>query len=350
MIARTPAIAPLGNLIADVGVEKFVGYMKASLDSQVVSTETTDFAADARALFGALSLDEQHGWSARLLPTDEAEMVQLAETDQAVLNALLALSPVAISKPSYPADLALYNVNTGTGNITDDYLADRAAMLNWRVKFDTGQADDNELFHIGRRSYSEDWDSDSISDVWEYIDKSSDITLTIDGDGSDLHRIIFGSALSEPIAGGDHADRLYGGGGDDRVFGGTGADYLEGGTGNDKFFADEGDILHDSDGKGKVEYDGEFLHGGKHNDGDPTRVYKSEDGRFTYRLVGTTLTVKATGQTIGITIQDFIPGDLGIFLDNGPEAPGPVNEVRGTAQNDHITIRAGEATIGCSKK
>jgi Ca2+-binding RTX toxin-like protein len=201
--------------------------------------------------------------------------------------ALTQLNPFALTgdasiyaSHNAAGELNLYDPATGTGELTDLYLKDRAAMLSWKLKFDTGAPDsDDPLTPRADKPYSEDWDTWSISGDWDFIDQASGIKLSIDGVGPNIllpdpnHQIVFGSSASETLVGGDVSDHLYGAGGDDTLNGGDGADTLEGnlgddtlsgGNGNDtllggqgydiyRLFANEGlDTIIDADGQGKV--------------------------------------------------------------------------------------------------
>lgn len=47
-----------------------------------------------------------------------------------------------------------------------------AAMLAWKIKFDSGQKDDDDLILLGDISYSDDWDT-SIRDDWKFTDEAA---------------------------------------------------------------------------------------------------------------------------------------------------------------------------------
>ncbi|SUD13197.1 calcium binding hemolysin protein [Aquipseudomonas alcaligenes] len=91
-----------------------------------------------------------------------------------------------------------------------------------------------------------------------------------------------------------------------------GADQLFGGQGFDIYKADISDTITDSDGYGRVEFNGRSLTGGKRKETDPENIYKN--GGDTYVLTGTTLVVNG-----GLTINDFSDGKLGIFLITEPD-------------------------------
>ncbi|MHB9119270.1 MAG: hypothetical protein ACYC2R_13510, partial [Burkholderiales bacterium] len=71
-----------------------------------------------------------------------ADLTALAKTDLAYRYALNQLNPFAITGDAgryapfnAHGELDLYDPATGTGNLSDSYLSDRAAMLAWKIKF-----------------------------------------------------------------------------------------------------------------------------------------------------------------------------------------------------------------------
>ncbi len=118
--------------------------------------------------------------------------------------------------------------------------------------------------------------------------------------------------------GGD--DTLRGGRGDDVLIGGTGRDRLEGGQGRDLYLTDPGDTIVDTDGLGEVRMGGQLVTGGRLVEGQ-TDLYRSEDGRFTFRTEEAGLRVTDTSGA-EIRIQNFRSGGLGITLDAGREQRG----------------------------
>ena len=227
------------------------------------------------------------------------------------------------------AQLDLYNPQSGTG-LTEQYLADRAAMLFWKIQDYT--ADSTKVL-LGDRP-----------ETYKYVDKTlkdstgNDLTFTVRGRqvGSvgNPAMVTFGSGTSETLNGSDLAvgDHLYGGGGNDVLDGRGGEDYLEGGTGDDRLVGGGGDddlnggsgfdtyVYEDGDGfdaitdpggEGRIVYNGRELSGGaKVADGfyeDPAGIefMLLDDG--------------AGGQSLlidgNIYIEDYVDGALGIRFD-----------------------------------
>jgi len=209
------------------------------------------------------------------------EIVANAMTDIAWRYALRELNPFVIPDISYDrhnqdGSLDLYDPETGKGAMTERYLQDRAAMLTWKLAYDTGQLDDDDSPHDGIKSYNRDWDTNAIQGNWDFVDLSlkllggAPLTISIDGKGLSLsdHQVVFGSKGADLIEGSGVEDFLYGGSGDDTLVGGRGSDYLEGGLGNDAYVFSSGilgiggdghDTILDVDGKGRIEIDGVTL-------------------------------------------------------------------------------------------
>lgn len=168
---------------------------------------------------------------------------------------------------------------------SNEYLADRAAMLTWVIKLTPKIARPRSEIPIPV--------SAPVIQGWV---RSTSISKTMRPEeiflGSmyhqDKHRyILFGSddQTCEALTGYDEEDHLYGGAGSDILDGGKGNDYLEGGRDNDTlkggigndilkggdgldtyvFTSGDGwDTITDSDGLGKIEYDGVRLAGGEY--------------------------------------------------------------------------------------
>jgi len=279
------------------------------------------------------------------------EMVANATGSIAWRYALRELNPFVVTDMDYSrhntdGSLDLYDPVTGQGAMTDEYMADRAAMLTWLIRFERkGARDDNDAPRTGPKPYNEDWDTQGVEGNWDFVDLSQrlpggePLQLAIDGAGISLHdhQVVFGSQAADTIEGAGATDRLYGGGGNDRLHGAGGSDYLEGGNGFDIYFVDSGeagDRIRDTDGSGEIRFTSSLgvtrvLDGGKRVSG-ANNLWRSDDDQFTYRLLNAdngrgTLTI-VRGTDI-ITIDDFAPGDLGITLE-GADAIAPIETTR----------------------
>ena len=151
--------------------------------------------------------------------------------------------------------------------------------------------------------------------------------------GTDYDDILYGydkygkgdDGATDTLIGGNGSDKLYGGRGSDTLVGHTGSmiddnirDELYGGQGFDTYYVGDKDVIFDSDGKGKVVFEGVELKGGTYD--KDKGVYLSKDGLIEYRLN------KSGGKSIltvqkgdkSITINEFSKEDksLGIKLAN----------------------------------
>lgn len=124
------------------------------------------------------------------------------------------------------------------------------------------------------------------------------------------------------LLGNEGEDRLYGAAGRDLLSGGADADRMEGGIGDDLYNADSEDTILDEDGEGSVYLNRHRLTGGTRETTDPENEYRN--GNTVYVLNGATLTVDG-----GLTINNFVNGDLGIYLEteeddeDGPDMDEP---------------------------
>jgi Ca2+-binding RTX toxin-like protein len=233
-----------------VSVPALGGILKA-LSSRDANTLETTLAAVGR-LFGKdyprteterdrlyANLDDLR----RALPANQTyTVVSLAGHSAAALQALASnpdayatryalkeLNPFAVLGADYSVHnaggrLDLYDPATGAGELTEEYLADRAQMLAWVLKYNT--RDGLLLENIAGGT------------EWVFEDKASGTKIVLSPKGFNIGKqsqLVFGrDDAGEVLSGGDATDRLYGGGGDDLLRGGAGADYLEGQAGGDR--------------------------------------------------------------------------------------------------------------------
>jgi hypothetical protein len=185
------------------------------------------------------------------------EIFARAKTDIAWRYAVRELNPFVITDVSYErhntdGSLDLFDKDSHPNGLSEQYLSDRAEMLWWKMKFDKkGALDDDDLTTAvrgGHKSYSEDWNTKTITGNWDYIDYvkplpgNQPLQLSIDGTGVSLsdHQIVFGDSQDNILGGSGDSDHLYGGAGADTLYGGHGDDYLEGNAGNDSLIGSTG--------------------------------------------------------------------------------------------------------------
>jgi len=215
-------------------------------------------------------------------------------------------------------ELDLYHPASGTGSLTDLYLADRTAMLAWKMKFDTTD-----------KSYSLNWNTDTVSGNWDFIDQGTLINgtplkLAIDGRGMTLydHQIIFGDSSSNILTGSGDSDHIYGGGGGDTLTGGSGDDHLEGGAGTDTYLINSGDgtdAILDTDGLGSIVYNGTALTGGTKIGSNTWRG--ANNVSYTLFASGSSQDLLIDTGAERLTVRDFTSGELGIALPGAPSLP-----------------------------
>lgn len=203
-----------------------------------------------------------------LFTADSYEIVANARDSIAWRYALRELNPFVITDADYArhntdGSLDLYDEATGTGTMTDRYLADRAAMLAWRIRYEVaGARDDNYGQRDGPKPYNEDWDTNTVQGNWDFVDLGTrlpggqPLTLAIDGAGLSLsdHQVVFGTTANDTINGESESDSLYGMAGDDTLNGKEGSDYLEGHGGADTLTGGDGaDTLLDAFGNDRLD-------------------------------------------------------------------------------------------------
>lgn len=290
-----------------------------------------------------------------LVSLSASEVISLAEgsgqVGLAYRFALEQLNPFVVIGGLLPDGtserLALYDSDTGVGNITSQWISDRSVMLRYSIELAliNGATDPQVPYVDGNQAL-------------RFEDRSTGLVIHLLNVG-DVPNVIFGDDSAESIsalAGTQANDRFYGGAGNDTLKGEGGNDYLEGGNGNDVLIGNAGaDSLRGMDDQDTLtgnEGDDD-LEGGKGNDtyvfhtGDgfdrivdadgqgslqinevtyssATRVapsancWLSEDGlvRFTLSAAGEgeqTLVVEYGNQD-RILIQNFKLGDLGLTL------------------------------------
>ncbi|MBK9446196.1 MAG: putative Ig domain-containing protein [Betaproteobacteria bacterium] len=253
----------------------------------------------------------------------------------------------------------------GEATYSDEYLTDRAAFLTWKLKLAT------EDFKTTDGAYTKANVDAFFSDIGSNLQINLGSNWT---NPADKPRYIFGADQSrgtEAVSGGSKSDRMYGGGGDDVLYGHDGHDHLEGNAGSDiltggagqdtllggqgndlleggkdndllkggqgtdtyKYSSGDGwDTLEDSDGQGRIQYDGIVLKGGKPI-GDSGKIWQEEAGgkTFTYILTDwseggeTFKRLSIQGPDGGLFVKRWQAGNLGIALPGAtPPASGDI--------------------------
>ncbi len=270
---------------------------------------------------GPPPIDSSFAWIDPGLSADD--IYQAAKTDLAWRYALVKLNPFVVADLDYASihgsngELDLYDGTTGEG-LTDQYLLARAEALHtYTGLFEAGIDVPGDTFPNGYAQHFFDAELQG--------DASTDGTVVGLDEGSDfVQQRLFGGGKGDLIQGGELADMLFGGKGDDHLNGREGADYLEGGNGDDAYLVGADDVLFDSDGTGRVMFDGVLLTGG-HRVGD-SAVYASDDGALRYEKVGGDLQVSRIDDGARVTVRGHRNGNLGITLEE-PLPSGSVSHL-----------------------
>ncbi|MBW7900131.1 MAG: hypothetical protein H3C26_01520 [Rhodocyclaceae bacterium] len=137
---------------------------------------------------------------------------------------------------------------------------------------------------------------------------------------------LIAAAGNDVLAGGSLPDYLQGGAGNDTLDGrdNAGGDFLDGGDGFDTYYADEGDTIRDSDGRGAVHLNGKKLSLATRKKGET--AYRDDAGNI-YIKDGSRLLVGDP-----LIIENFADGDLGIELEEEQDDDGPLKDAFNKAE------------------
>ncbi len=152
-----------------------------------------------------------------LVDQSASTVLNQAQTDIAYRYVLKELNPFVVVGADYTihnesGELVLVNPATGDGELTPQYLIDRAAFLAQKIAVNSSVVSVPSLTHFKDNRLQEEIGSAALP-----------LPQVLFGDGS--NEILTGSLL--------RADHLYGASGDDQLFGQGGNDYLEGNRGDD---------------------------------------------------------------------------------------------------------------------
>ena len=210
------------------------------------------------------------------------------------------------------------------GAITAQYIADRAAFLERKLWFATGD----------QRSFdpSAGYDSSKPQSFaneprsTDYWDLASGYEIRLGALFPSTRVYAFGrDDITDDLRGQGAEDHLYGGSGNDLLSGGRGDDYLEGGGGLDvyEFEAGDGnDTILDTDGRGVLRY--AYIDTSNHERrtvlADASlklsdTQWQSADWRFTYTKQSADLLVSPNNVPEGgLLLKNWHEGDFGIHL------------------------------------
>jgi Ca2+-binding RTX toxin-like protein len=202
--------------------------------------------------------------------------------DKAALYALINLQPFVVKGTTQAITDALYQNHSANGaldieNFSEQYLTDRAAMLQFLIKYNETDTDSGDYLS------ADGFDGNvTYTDLASEVNEGQDLVLITAGDVGNIpyKQIKFGTEGNDSgvdsIVGGANDDRLYGGAGTDSIVGKGGDDYIEGGAGTDTLYGGDGkDTLYGGKGNDILYGDGgkDILYGGVGND----TLYGGED-------------------------------------------------------------------------
>lgn len=250
VVKGTP-ISPTVNLILRYGTHDFFDMFRRTYDGDSTAGPTTDetFASDAYEFFSAFSPAQSQSIVTRTIgeygsaSSWAKQAGQKTPVGQALRNSLKQLSEIVIERDDgFPGrGLELYDPSTGEGDITEQWLSDRAEMLARLISRTHASFGENTLQKF---SYTD-------------IASGKQTPMTI---GVSNPLVMFGDDGGRAFSGAPNADHLYGGAGNDSIDGLAGNDVIEGGRGNDSLRGGDGsDTLYGMTGD-------DVLVGGKGND------------------------------------------------------------------------------------
>ena len=158
------------------------------------------------------------------------------------------------------------------GNEKDKMMGTQAANFNYSDNVETEFKGHKIPFKGGLLNHFKDHIKNGIT----YVGGAGSDSIT----GTDYDDILYGydkygkgdDGATDTLIGGKGSDKLYGGRGNDTLVGHTGSmiddnirDELYGGDGFDTYYVGDKDVIFDSDGKGKVVFEGVELKGGTYD-------------------------------------------------------------------------------------
>ena len=309
----------LSSIAQTQDLDLLTSIMVHSTDNKILDVVKGAFgiALTGTAVDQAINLTKNHTGEANglidLYPKSPSQIATQAKSDSAVLYALTKLNPFAIE-----GNLPAYT-NLNRTDMSDKYLEDRAQYLYYLL------------------DKTNRYDVDPTLSMTHYEDAALGAAYTLKQSFS-RSRVLFGGGGTSTLRGGEYGDRLYGMGGDDTLTGNGGDDYMEGGIGYDKYITANGDTIKDSDGSGRVTFEGRLLTGGTRDrnqdsqnggscstSGNSTSGggshYKGDGGEYTYAN-GQLIFTSDSGETL--VLENYYNTDLGITLteDNSNNSSG----------------------------
>ncbi len=251
---------------------------------------------------------------------------------------------LGIDYSQYADQLSLYDPNTGTGLLTEQYLKDRSNFIStWAYGIRIDDSDGIISAPLGVPVRVRDL-------IYSELETGKKVGL----DGLDLgildpDQVIFGTENDDKkkLTGSAADDRIYGGAGEDTLNGKGGNNYLEGGAGFDTYEVGEGvDTILDIDGQGEIILNGKKLTeanyvGGAASGGD---VWEDADGNVYMRKGNDLLILNKKGSSGGGSTGGTGSGTNGGGPMSGEGGTPPDNTGSGTNGGGSNTGSSGTNT------
>jgi Ca2+-binding RTX toxin-like protein len=292
-----------------------------------IATVKTALAGGTVTIEPFVELSAQGTAVVRLAPS-EVMAVALENTDRglAFRYALKNLNPFAVISADYTAlghasngALTLFDPATGFGDLTEQYLTDRAAFLEEKIELNLLN-NENSSGNIHFKDFSPNG-----LEITTTVDLRTDQEFLFGSDGDDGIGVLVGNSK---------ADHLYGAGGNDLLEGGDGRDYLQGDAGVDRLDGGEG---------------ADQMAGGADSDfyivdnlGD--EVIEGFDNGIDRVESSVSLTLNANVEHLTLTGSDDLDG-TGNELNNDITGNGGINRLNGKGGTDHLIGNGGNDVL-----
>ncbi|SDE13370.1 serralysin [Paracidovorax valerianellae] len=356
-----PVLKKAFTVIGDVGPHKFLDMLMGAVQGKnLIGTTKTDaqFTANARNFLGALTPTQLQSLKAELLPQSASALAgkAMANTPEgaSARAALAALSMVSVQvSPEVAARVALYDPATGTGQLSESWIADRAAFTT--RYYEQQQRGGGILQGTQNVAYIDMGNGGGTPAV--------QVLVGAGPNNGQRTQYVFGGSGDDQINGQGFADHLYGGAGADTLDGKGGGDYLEGGAGKDVYRFNGlfgADTVWDADGAGTLEFDGVAMPLATVKRYGADDAWEDTSGQFLFTRVangqgGTDLRItkyaSATDKSVQgtVNVRNYWAGAFGLTLAEAadkPQAAGGTDSslVVLAAQPDDPTPRISEST------
>ena len=337
------------------------GKIVLDADQETTAGDRNEFYTNLKNLQDSVNLAMLANTTQLTLLTDKSasNITAMAASDGAqglaTRFALVALNPFVLEGVDYSTfnangALERFDPDTGAGELTSKYLADRIVMLKRKLWFNT---EDKNPLDSTVASDSNNHSYQNINDYYE--DVATGYKISQGELSGSTPRYFFGGEGADNPAASAVEDHLYGGGGDDTLNGQEGNDYLEGGSGSDTYTINPGngfDTVFDADGLGAIRF-GSVTAEGRSGVADGKNWMKvgnswlDMDNDLVYLLTteangAQDLLVSLVGSdSARVKVKNWREGDLGITLGGNAQPDLPIfdNTIEGDSNPEHLADR-----------